>query len=141
MIILDTNVLSEPLRPRPDAGVVAWLDAQVVETLYLATITLAEIRFGITVLPDGRKKRRLAERFEDAVVPAFDGRILAFDEPASVAYAARRAAARASGHAIGATDGFIAGIAAARDFAVATRDTQPFECAGVRVINPFEAAV
>jgi len=139
VIILDTNVLSEPLRPAPAASVVEWLDAQAPETLYLTTITLAEMRFGIAALPGGKRKTALAERLEDAVVPFFTDRILSFDEPSSREYADLRAQARAQGLSLGDFDSLIAGIARAHHFEVATRDTAPFEAAGVRaVINPFE---
>ena len=94
MIVLDTNVVSEPLRARPDAAVADWLDAQAIETLYLTTVTLAELRFGVAALPAGRRRDRLGERIENDVLAAFEGRTLAFDEPASAAYAALRARAR-----------------------------------------------
>lgn len=138
MIILDTNVISEPLRPRPSGGVVAWLDAQALETLYLTTVSLAEVRHGIACLPDGGRRQKLHDRFEDEFLPLFGGRILAFDEPATAAYATLRAAARARGRAIGDFDALIAGIASATGFTVATRDTAPFQAAGVAVINPFD---
>ena len=137
MILLDTNVVSEPLRTSPDANVLAWFDAQLVETLYLSTITLAELRFGIAVLPEGKRRDALHASFEQRVLPLFAGRILAFDDAASVAYAALRSRARAAGEAIATADGFIAAIAAANGFAVATRDTSPFEAAGLAVINPW----
>lgn len=140
MIVLDTNVVSEPLRSAPDPAVVAWLDSQVIETLYLTTITLAELRFGVACLPPGRRRDRLQHRIEDEIIAAFRGRILSFDEPASAAYAELRARARARGEAIAATDGYIAGIAAAHGFAVATRDRAPFEAAGIVVIDPFDPA-
>ncbi len=138
MIILDTNVISEPLRPSPSARVVAWLDAQVVDTLYLTTITLAEVRYGIACLPEGGRRQRLHDRFEGQFVPLFRGRTLAFDEPATTAYAALRARARTQGRAIGDFDALIASIASATGFMVATRDTTPFEAAGVAVVNPFD---
>jgi toxin FitB len=138
VIILDTNVISEPLRPRPAAGVVAWLDAQVVETLYLTTISLAEVRYGIACLPKGRRRQRLHDRFEGEFLPLFNGRTLAFDEPATTAYAALRATARAQGRAIGDFDALIASIARATGFTVATRDTAPFAAAGITVVNPFD---
>jgi len=140
VIILDTNVISEPLRPRPSADVVAWLDAQVVETLYLTTISLAEVRYGIACLPKGGRRRTLHDRFEGEFLPLFHGRTLAFDEPATAAYAALRAQARAQGRAVGDFDALIASIASATAFTVATRDTAPFEAAGVAVVNPFDAA-
>lgn len=139
MIILDTNVVSEPLRRQPDAAVVAWLDAQVVETLHLTAISLAELRFGIAALPKGRRRTTLRHRVEEQLVPLFEGRVLPFDEPASASYAAIRARARTQGRGIGDLDALIAGIAHSRGFTVATRDVAPFEVAGVGVINPFGA--
>jgi toxin FitB len=138
MIILDTNVISEPLRSRPVVRVVAWLDAQAIETLYLTTISLAEVRYGIACLPKGRRRQTLHDRFEGEFLPLFQGRTLAFDEPATTAYATLRAQARARGLAIGDLDALIASIASATDYAVATRDTAPFEAAGVAVVNPFD---
>jgi toxin FitB len=138
VIILETNVVSEPLRSTPDQAVVAWLDDQTIETLYLTTVSLGEVRLGIAVLPAGRRRRALHQRFEESVVPAFADRILSFDEPASASYAILRARARANGRAIAVTDGFIAAIAHAHGFTVATRDTGPFDAAEVPVINPFE---
>jgi toxin FitB len=138
VIILDTNVISEPLRPRPGAGVVAWLDAQAVETLYLTTIGLAEVRYGIACLPKGARRQKLHDRFEGEFLPLFRGRTLAFDEPATVVYATLRTQARAQGRAIGDLDALIASIASAKGFTVATRDTAPFEAVGVAVVNPFD---
>ena len=138
MIVLDTNVVSEPLRSRPHSAAVDWLDRQVIETLYLTTITLAELRFGVASLPAGRRRDRLGARIEDEVIGAFAGRILAFDEPAGVAYATLRTRARNQGLALGTADAYIAGIVSAHGFAIATRDRAPFEAAGVAVIDPFD---
>ena len=140
MILLDTNVVSEPLRLAADPGVQAWMDAQNVETLYLAAISLAELRFGVAALPAGRRKDSLHHNLERRVVPLFKGRILPFDVAASEAYAEIRARARAAGVAIGTADGYIAATAVVNGLAVATRDTSPFEAAGVKVINPWNAA-
>lgn len=140
MIVLDTNVLSEPLKRQPDPRVVAWLDAQVVETLYLTTIALAEIRLGIAALPEGKRRESLHERFEDEVVPLFTGRILTFDERASAVHAVVCADARRAGHPLADMDALIAAIAKSHDQTVATRDTAPFIAAAVPVINPFEEA-
>jgi toxin FitB len=137
VIILDTNVLSEPLRPAPDPAVIGWLDKQVIETLYLTTISLAEIRYGIAALPVGRRRQSLHDRFEGDVVPLFVGRTLTFDADASRAYASLRATAPSVGLHVGGFDALIAGIAASRSMAVATRDTAPFVAAQVRVIDPF----
>lgn len=139
MIVLDTNVVSEPLRPAPDGRVVAWLDDQHVETLYLTTPTLAEVRYGIAALPDGRRRRSLRDRFEEETVPLFIGRILAFDESASVTYARLQAAARALGRPLGVMDGLIAAICMARGHALATRNVADFELAEVDLMNPWDA--
>lgn len=140
MILLDTNVLSEPLRPNADPAVLAWIDAQSVETLYLSTITLAETRFGIAAMPDGKRRTTLHHRLEERVLPVFADRILPFDGEAATAYAAMRARAQASGKAIGTADGYIAAIAIARGLTVATRNAGPFLAAGVTIINPWQAS-
>lgn len=137
MIILDTNVVSEPLRPAPEPAVLAWLDQQAVETLFLSTISLAELRYGVAALPNGRRKDGLHAGM-DRIVALFGPRVLSFDAAAADAYAVIRARARAAGKAIAATDGYIAATAAAHGFSVATRDTGPFEIAGVPVINPWQ---
>jgi len=137
MTLLDTNVISEPLRPAGNPHTLAWLDAQVLETLFLSTVSLAELRFGIAVLPAGRRKETLHSSLEQRVLPLFAGRILPFDEVASQHYAALLARARAAGRSIAVADGYIAAIAAAHGMAVATRDTAPFEALGLPVVNPF----
>lgn len=137
MILLDTNVISEPLKLSADAGVLAWIDAQLVETLFLSTISLAELRFGIAALPPGKRKDTLHTSLEQRILPLFAGRILPFDEGASEAYAVLRARARAEGQAIAPADGYIAAIAVTHGLIVATRDTGPFEAAGLTVINPW----
>ena len=137
MILLDTNVISEALKTSGNENVLAWMDAQMIETLYLSTISLAEIRFGIAVLPDGKRRETLHAILEKKVLPVFASRILSFDDPASQSYATLRSKAQAKGLAIAPADGFIAAIAADRGFAVATRDTSPFDAAGIRVINPW----
>lgn len=137
MILVDTNVISEPLRREPNAAVIEWLDAQNVETLFLAAISLAEIRLGVAVLPEGRRREWLHQSIEQRVLPLFRGRILPFDDAASKAYASLRARARAPGVAIAPSDGFIAGTAEANGLIVATRDVTPFEAMGIRVIDPW----
>ena len=139
MILLDTNVVSEPLKLDGDPAVLAWLDAQAIESLYLSTISLAELRFGIAILPDGRRKETLRLRLDQRVLPVFENRILPFSIEAADANARLRARARAAGRAIGPADGYIAAIAAAHNLIVATRDAAPFEAAGLAVINPWQA--
>lgn len=139
MILLDTNVVSEPLRHAPEARVVDWIDAQVLETLYLAAITVAELRASVALLPAGRRRTGLHESLEKRVLPLFTGRVLPFDFACTQAYAELMAKARRAGLAIAAADGYIAAIAAAHGFVVATRDTSAFEAAGATVINPWVA--
>jgi predicted nucleic acid-binding protein len=138
MILVDTNVISEPMQQAPYARVVAWIDAQAIETLFLSAITVAELRFGVAVLPSGKRKEQLRTRLEQEVLPLFADRVLPFDLAASESFAKLMAQARAKGETIGKTDGFIAAIAASHDLAVATRDTAPFVAADVAVINPWE---
>lgn len=137
MILLDTNLISEPWKPVPDQAVIAWLDDQAIETLFLSAITIAELRFGIAAMPSGKRQTILRDRLEDEVLPHFSERILSFDLAASQSYSELMARARIAGKAIGTADGYIAAIAAANGLAIATRDTSPFESAGLKVINPW----
>lgn len=138
MILLDTNVISEPLRPKPVQRVIDWLDAQPAEILYLSSITVAELRAGVALLPDGKRRRFLHENLENVILPMFTRRILPFDLACTQAFAAITARARQAGLGISAADSYIAAIAATNRFAVATRDTSPFAAAQVSVINPWE---
>ena len=137
MILLDTNVVSEPLRQAPEGRVIEWIDAQAMETLFLSDITVAELRAGVAMLPAGKRRAGLQDALETRVLPLFAGRVLSFDVACTQAYAALTAKARAVGLAIAAADGYIAAIAATHGLAVATRDAGPFEAAGVAVINPW----
>ena len=139
MILLDTNVVSEPLRPAPDARVIAWIDAQPLETIFLSAITVAELRAGVALLPAGKRRSGLQQSLEKRVLPLFAGRVLPFDLACTQAYAELMAKARAAGRPIATADGYIAAIAAANGLAVATRDGGPFEAAGAAVINPWQA--
>jgi hypothetical protein len=137
MILLDTNVVSEPLRPAPDAGVVAWIDAQPLETLFLSAITVAELRAGVALLPAGKRRKGLQDNLETKVLPLFAGRVLPFDLACTQACSDLMAKARAAGVTVASADGYIAAIAVANGLAVATRDTAPFKAAGAAVINPW----
>lgn len=138
MILVDTNVISEPLRKAPDRRVIAWLDAQATETLYLSAITVAELRFGVASLPAGRRRDALRDDLERRILPMFAGRVLPFDFLASQSYATLMAKARADGVAIGVADGYIAATAHSNGMAVATRDTAPFEAGDVPTIDPWK---
>jgi predicted nucleic acid-binding protein len=140
MIVLDTNVISELWKAEPDPNVLAWIDAQMVETLYLSTITIAELRFGLATMPEGKRRTIYQDRLEREVLPAFSGRVLPFDLDASQAYAKLMARAKEAGKAIGKADGYIAATAAARGLTVATRNTSPFEAAGLNVIDPWDVS-
>jgi len=141
MILLDTNLISEPWKPNPDPRVVAWIDAQAVETLFLSAVTVAELRFGIAAMPSGKRRKVLDERLEGDLLTVFVGRVLPFDLDASRAYAELMSKAKIAGQAINMADGYIAAIAAARGLSVASRDVAPFHAAGVPIINPWAAVV
>ena len=137
MIVVDTNVLSEPMRPNADPAVADWLDRQRPDKLFLTTVTLAELLLGLELMPLGLRRSRLEARISE-VINVFGGRqTLAFDAPAARAFAVSVARARAAGYAIGVADGQIAAIASSHGFAVATRDVAPFVAAGVPVIDPW----
>jgi predicted nucleic acid-binding protein len=139
MIVLDTNVISEAMKPQPEGAVLRWLDEQAAETLYLSSVTIAELLFGIGALADGRRKHGLAATLE-GLLGLFEGRVLPFDLEAARHYADLAVAARSAGKGFPTPDGYIAAIAASRGFAVATRDVSAFAAAGVRVIAPWKAA-
>jgi len=139
MIVLDTNVVSEPMKINGDGKVRAWLDQQVAETLYLTATSLSELLFGIEVLPEGMRKAGLGVALAELIGKLFGSRVLPFDQPAAIVYAPLVAGARTRGQRISVADGQIAAIAAVHGFSVATRDTGPFAASGVPTINPWEA--
>ena len=134
MIVLDTNVVSEAMKPEPDAAVRAWLNEQMAETLYLSSVTLAELLFGLGALPAGKRKTMLT-RTLDGLLGLFKDRVLPFDADAARQYAELAVSARKRGRGFPTPDGYIAAIAVSRGFAVATRDPTPFE--SLQVINPW----
>jgi Predicted nucleic acid-binding protein, contains PIN domain len=137
MIIIDTNVISELWRVEPHPRVLDWVDTQPIETLYLAAITVAELRYGLATMPAGARRAIYQDRLEGEVLPAFENRVLPFDLAASRSYADLMTRSRAEGKAIGMADGYIAAIASTHGFSVATRDEAPFTAAGLNVINPW----
>ena len=138
MIILDTNVVSEPMKPNGNPGVAAWLDRQAAETLYLTAISLSELLTGIEMLPGGKRKEGLDVLLTELMARLFAERILPFDQKAAVAHARLASRARAHGRMLSFADGQIAAIAHVHGFTVATRDTEPFVAVGVPVINPWD---
>jgi predicted nucleic acid-binding protein len=136
MIVLDTNVVSEAMKPEPDSAVRAWLNDQAAETLYLSSVTLAELLFGIRALPAGKRKDMLVQTL-DGLMGLFRDRVLPFDIDAARHYAELAVTAKVAGRGFPTPDGYIAAIAASRGFIVASRDTAPYEAASVTVINPW----
>jgi len=136
MIVLDTNIVSEAMKPEPNPAVRAWLNKQSAETLYLSSVTLAELLFGIASIPNGKRKDMLSESL-DGLMLLFKNRILPFDTDAARKYAELAVVARTAGRGFPTPDGFIAAIAASKGYQVASRDMAPFEAANLDVINPW----
>ncbi|MCY3645880.1 MAG: type II toxin-antitoxin system VapC family toxin [Chloroflexi bacterium] len=139
MIVLDTNVVSEMALPAPNATVAGWVIRQPRSDLFLTAVSEAELRYGVEILPVGRRRRDLAAAVEKTVRQSFAGRILPFDSDAARAYAEIAAARRAAGDPISQADCQIAAIARSRGAAVATRDASGFGGCGIKVINPWQA--
>ena len=138
MIILDTNVVSELLRPAPEKRVVDWLAGLDGSGVYLTTITEAELRLGIAILPAGKRRDGLAEMIDQIIREDFADRILPFDSPAAVAFADIAASRRAKGRPIAHADCQIAAIAQAAAAKVATRNTPDFVDCGIKLIDPWK---
>lgn len=139
MIVLDTNVVSEALKPEPNPAVRTWLNDQAAETLYLSSVTLAELLFGVGALPVSQRKDRLAHALE-GLMALFKGRVLPFDLDAARRYAELAVTAKVAGRGFPLPDGYIAAIAVSRGFIVASRDTAPYRAARVTVIDPWETS-
>ena len=137
MIVLDTHIISEAMKSDPHSAVRAWLNDQAAETLYLSSVTLAELLFGIAALPSGKRKDMLGKTL-DGLMVLFRDRVLPFDADAARRYAGLAVTAKTGGLGFPMPDGYIAAIAASRDFIVASRDIAPYKAAGVSVINPWE---
>jgi toxin FitB len=138
MIILDTNVVSEPLRPKPNPEVLGWLNRQAPETLYLTTISVAELWSGIELLPPGKRRRQLQELMLADLLPLFEKRVLSFDESAAPVFGRIAAKAQGAGNRIDFADCAIAAIALSRRFMLATRNTRDFRGTEVTLINPWD---
>ena len=140
MFVLDTNVISEPMRGSPDPAVIEWLNGQVESALFTTSVNVMELRFGIERLPEGRRKAGLWALLDFTLSRLVGPRILSFDTPAAANAARLVADAEASGSPIGSADAQIAALAATHGFIVATRDVTPFQRAGLTVINPWVLA-
>jgi predicted nucleic acid-binding protein len=139
MIVLDTNVLSETLRPRPADSVKQWMAAQAAALLYTTAISQAEILYGVALLPAGRRKLTLQEMAEAIFGQAFLGRVLPFDSAAAISFAQIAAMRRRSGRPISEADAQIAAIAHSRGATIATLNVGDFENCGIEVISPWES--
>jgi predicted nucleic acid-binding protein len=137
MLLLDTNVVSELMRPAPDPDVVQWLQGQPLEQLAITAISVAEILYGLDRLPDGRRKANLVQRFQLFLTQGFAGRVLPFDRPAAEVYASIKGRRDRAGRPVSGYDAMIAAIASSRGAGVATRNVADFTDCGVVVINPW----
>ena len=138
MIIIDTNIISEFMTSPPANSVLEWLNTQNSLSLYLTTISIAEIGYGLRIMPFGKRRRLLEEQFEKFLATAFESRILSFDESAARKYGEVKGHRKEIGRPLSDLDGQIAAIARANGFAIATRNTKDFEACGVELINPFD---
>lgn len=139
MLVLDTNLISELMRPRPEAAVLAWVGAQPMKAMAITAVSSMEIRFGIHILPDGKRRSELDRKFSELIAQGFAGRILPFDGQAGEACADIRAVRQRNGRRISTEDAMIAAIAKVHGATVVTRDANGFAGCGVPVVNPWEA--
>jgi len=138
MILLDTNIISEAMRAAPSNRVLAWLDGNGANGLFLSTITIAEITYGLGCLAEGNRRKDLDQRFSRLIKVGFSHRILSFDEACARAYGEIMGARKRRGLPMSVLDGQIASIARSNGHALATRNTKDFESCGLELINPFE---
>lgn len=137
MIPLDTNVVSEAMRPKPTDMVLSWLDRHSDDGLLISSITIAEICYGLRILPMGQRRHMLETKFEQFVAEGFAGRIICFDEAAARAYAEIMGLRKEKGHLMSLPDGQIAAIAQVNKLVLATRNITDFEDCGIELVNPF----
>lgn len=138
MIILDTNVLSALMRSEPDKNVISWLDRQAPESIWITSIAEFESRYGMALLPDGKRKKTLENAFTRLLKEDLDGRVLPFDSAAAGEAALLAARRQQAGQPVDMRDTQIAGIALARRASIATRNTRHFSDLSVDVVNPWD---
>jgi hypothetical protein len=138
MIILDTNVVSETMRPRPAAAVIDWLDRQPPNELYLTSVSVGEIYFGLECLDDGRRKLDLQARFAEFLERGFHGRVLDYSMECARSYGELMARRRALGRPLSAPEGQIAAVCRFHGAELATRNVADVETTGLSIINPFQ---
>ena len=137
MIVIDTNIISEVMKTSPSLAVLEWLNQQNSNSLFVSTITLGEIEYGLRILPTGKRRYELKEQFEQFMLQAFRQRILVFDEAAARSYGEVMGHRKELGRPMSVPDGQITAIARSRGFGIATRNTSDFEECGVNLFNPF----
>lgn len=137
MYVLDTNILSELMRPKPDMNVLNWLDRQYADELYITAITLAEIRLGIALLPDGKRKEALSHA-ADQTLEHFTETQLDFTGKAAQEYANIIAKRTEAGRPISIEDAQIAAITQVNDAVLVTRNVKDFDLIHIKIINPFD---
>ncbi len=138
--LLDTNVISEWVRPQPEPNVVAWLAAVDEDEVFLSVVSFAELRRGVELLPAGRRRDRLATWIADDLAVRFDGRILDVDRSVAECWGQLMARGRRGGLALGAMDAFSAATAQSRGLTLVTRNIRDFKSLGLQLRNPWEAA-
>jgi predicted nucleic acid-binding protein len=138
MIIIDTNVISESMRPRPNQGVIAWFNAQPWDSLYLCTPVLAELRYGAERLPRSRRKDVLSAAIDRIEKELYEGRVLSFDQASAANYAHVVTLCERQGRRIQQMDVLIAAIALTHHASIATRDIAGFADLGLELVDPFE---
>ncbi len=138
MTVLDTKIISEVMRRAPAPAVVGWLDRQATEELHVTAVTIAEIAYGLRVLPDGARRRDLSQRFAVFLARGFEGRVLSFDRSAADEYAEIMGRRREVGRPMSVLDGQIAAIARCHGMRLATRNVRDFDGCGIEVVNPFD---
>lgn len=137
MILLDTNVISELMKPAPSEKVTAWVDCQQTCDLFITSITVAEINYGLNAIENGKRRQSLEQRFERAILEAFKSRILSFDEPAAFLYGEIMSYRKMLGRPMSILDGQICSIAKLHDATIATRNIRDFTDCDVELVNPF----
>ena len=137
MILIDTNIISEIMSQSPEPNVINWINNQDSLILFVSTITIAEINYGLRIMPDGQRKKLLTERFTYFITKAFEQRILSFNEDAANHYAEIMAHKKEIGRPMSIPDGQIAAVARSNELSIATRNTRDFDECGIILINPF----
>jgi predicted nucleic acid-binding protein len=141
VIVLDTNVVSELVRPSPNRSVVEWVDEHDSSELVITALTAAELRAGVALLPEGRRKDELGMRIESLLVETFAGYVLAFDVGSSAYYAELLAVRTRGGRPITTFDAQIAAVCRQYDSVLATRNTTDFTDTGIQLVNPWDPTI